>query len=92
MMAGLKLRPQYSEPVEFNIYDSLRKEWSEKRKQTETPRFTTKIKVPLDNRYTTTEQNCSSTDVLNQEPIIDGLLFKCVLTEFSDRAHLNNSW
>lgn len=48
--------------------------------------------VPLDNRYTTTEQNCSSTDVLNQEPIIDGLLFKCVLTEFSDRAHLNNSW
>ena len=54
------------------------------------PRFTTKIKVPLDNRYTTIEQNCSSTDVLNQEPIIDGLLFKCVLTEFSDRAH--NSW
>ena len=50
MMAGLKLRPQYSEPVEFNIYNSLRKEWSEKRKQTETPRFTTKIKVPLDNR------------------------------------------
>ena len=32
MMAGLKLRPQYSEPVEFNIYNSLRKEWSEKMK------------------------------------------------------------